>query len=217
MGVWIAILAAAAAGYLLGSTPTAYVAGRLFKGIDIRDHGSGSVGATNALRTLGAGPALLVLIIDLAKGTSAVVFARWSLPWFLSAPDSHALAPWVDCVAGLAVVVGHSRSVWLGFTGGKSAATGLGVLLAMSWPVGLAAAGIFALSIAVFRIVSLASMLAATSAVLLVVALDQPTAYQLLVGVGALYVVARHRANIGRLLAGTEPRLGQRPTDGQRG
>jgi glycerol-3-phosphate acyltransferase PlsY len=105
--------------------------------------------------------------------------------------------------------MGHSRSIWLNFTGGKSAATGLGVLLAMSWPVGLGAAAVFGVVLAIFRIVSLGSMLAALTAIALVWALEQPLPYRLLVMAGGIYVIARHRANIQRLLAGTEPRLGR--------
>jgi len=97
----------------------------------------------------------------------------------------------------------------LNFTGGKSAATGLGVLLAMSWPVGLGAAAAFGVVLAIARIVSLGSMLAALTAIALVWTLEQPLPYRLLVMAGGIYVIARHRANIQRLLAGTEPRLGQ--------
>ena len=107
------------------------------------------------------------------------------------------------------MLLGHSRSIWLNFTGGKSAATGLGVLLAISWPVGLGAATVFGVVLAIFRIVSLGSMLAALTAIALVWALEQPLPYRLLVIAGSVYVIVRHRANIQRLLAGTEPRLGQ--------
>src|SRR6185437_4095068 len=106
-------------------------------------------------------------------------------------------------------LLGHSRSIWLNFSGGKSAATGLGVLLAMAWPVGLGAATAFGLVLAIFRIVSLGSMLAALTAIALVCGLGQPLPYRLLVIAGGIYVIWRHRANIRRLLAGTEPRLGQ--------
>jgi glycerol-3-phosphate acyltransferase PlsY len=97
----------------------------------------------------------------------------------------------------------------LNFTGGKSAATGLGVLLAMSWPTGFGAAAAFGVVLAAFRIVSLGSMLAALTAVALICGLEQPLPYRLLVVAGGLYVVVRHRANIQRLVAGTEPRLGR--------
>jgi glycerol-3-phosphate acyltransferase PlsY len=139
---------------------------------------------------------------------------RWiyALPAVAAGPqhDPRTWAPWAISLAGLAALVGHSRSIWLNFTGGKSAATGLGVLLAIAWPVGLGAAAAVALAIAAFRIVSLSSMLGALTAIALICGLEQPLAYRLLVIAGGLYVIARHRANIQRLVAGTEPRLGQR-------
>jgi glycerol-3-phosphate acyltransferase PlsY len=218
MVFWIASAAGLAIAYLFGSTPTGYLAGKLLKGIDIRDHGSRSTGATNVLRTLGKWPALAVLLVDVLKGVAAIVFARWFYPWFSALPsatpptslDLQTFLPWAVCLTGLAALLGHGRSIWLNFTGGKSAATGLGVLLAMSWPVGLGAATVFGVVLAVFRMVSLGSMLAALAAIALVCGLEQPLPYRLLVIAGAIYVIVRHRANIQRLLAGTEPRLGQR-------
>lgn len=158
------------------------------------------------LRTLGKGPAVVVLLVDVLKGAAAILLARWLFPW-LGVPA--AWLPWAVCLCGLAVLLGHSRSVWLGFTGGKAAATGLGVLLALSWPVGVGAASIFLAVLALGRIVSLASMLAAVTAALLVCVLPEPLAYRLLVIAGGFYVIALHRANIARLLAGTEPKVGR--------
>jgi acyl phosphate:glycerol-3-phosphate acyltransferase len=201
------MLIAFAAAYLVGSLPTGYLAGRLLRGIDIREHGSKSTGATNVLRILGIVPALGVLVIDVLKGVLAVAFARWLCLGF--AADLPEVLPWAVCLAGLGALVGHGRSIWLKFSGGKSAATGLGVLLAMSWPVGLAAAAVFAAVLAVFRIVSLGSMLAAVTAIVTVLAMDEPVAYRLLVISGGVYVIVRHRANIQRLVAGAEPRLGE--------
>ncbi len=211
---WIASAVGLVIAYLLGSTPTGYLAGKLLRGIDIREHGSKSTGATNVLRTLGKWPALVVLLVDVLKGAAAIVFARWFYPWLATvAPrttlDLQTFLPWAVCLAGLAVLLGHSLSIWLNFTGGKSAATGLGLLLAMSWPVGLGAAAVFGVMLAIFRMVSLASMLAALTAIALVCGLEQPLPYRILVIAGGLYVIVRHRANIQRLLAGTEPRLGQ--------
>lgn len=203
--------------YLFGSIPTGYLAGMLLKGIDIREHGSFSSGATNALRTLGKWPAAAVLFIDVLKGVAAILFAVWFFSWLSeveassdpSVVDPQAQSSWFVALAGIGALVGHSRSIWLGFSGGKSAATGLGILLGMSWPIGLGAGLVFAVTLAATRIVSVSSMFAATAAVALVLALEQPLPYRILVCAGALYVIFRHRANIQRLLSGAEPKLGR--------
>lgn len=203
--------------YLFGSIPTGYLAGLLLKGIDIREHGSFSSGATNALRTLGKWPAAFVLLIDVLKGVAAILFAIWFFSWLsevegssdLSAVEIRAQRSWFIALAGIGALVGHSLSIWLNFTGGKSAATGLGVLLGMSWLIGLGAAIVFAVALTASRIVSLSSMSAATAAVALVFALEQPLPYRILVCAGALYVIFRHRTNIQLLINGAEPKLGQ--------
>ncbi|MEO0539864.1 MAG: glycerol-3-phosphate 1-O-acyltransferase PlsY [Cyanobacteria bacterium P01_A01_bin.105] len=213
--VWGAIAIVLLAGYLLGSMPTGYIIARLVKGIDIRDHGSGNPGATNVFRTVGKGAGIAVLLVDLLKGVAAVRLAGPLLHGLggglgLSSSGtalSGTAVAWVVTLAGLCALLGHSRSIWLKFTGGKSAATGLGVLLALAWPVGLGAAFVFALTFAVFRIVSLGSILAALAAPAIMVVLQQPLPFCLLAVAGGGYVVLRHRSNIGRLLAGTEPRL----------
>jgi glycerol-3-phosphate acyltransferase PlsY len=211
--IWGGVLIVAA--YSLGAIPTGYWVGRL-KGIDIRQHGSGSTGATNVLRTLGKLPALTVLLVDVLKGVGAIAFARWlyTLPAVIaSTPDSINLetwVPWVVTLAGLLAIFGHSKSIWIGFSGGKSVAAGLGVLLAMSWAVGLGALAAFGVTLALFKIVSLGSIVAAIAACILMVLLHQPLPYQLLAIAGGLYVIWRHRSNIQRLIAGTEPRIGQK-------
>jgi glycerol-3-phosphate acyltransferase PlsY len=212
---WTLTVGGLVVAYLFGSIPTGYLAGKWLKGIDIRQHGSGSTGATNVLRTLGKWPAAIVLLVDVLKGAAAVVFVRSLHAWLAAMPpltpasDPQGLLPWAVCLAGLAALLGHSRSIWLNFSGGKSVAAGLGVLLAVSWPVGLGGLAVFAVTLAVSRIVSLSSMLAALAAIVLVCVLEQPLPYRLLVLAGGLYVLARHRANIGRLLSGSESRLGQ--------
>lgn len=207
MVFWITNLAAFGGAYFLGSIPTAYLVGKGLYGLDIRELGSRSVGATNALRVLGAWPALAVLLVDVLKGVAAIVLARWLCSQML-APDQQTSTPWTVGLAGLAALLGHSRSIWLKFSGGKSVATGLGVVLALSWPVALGALAAFGVVMAVFRIVSLGSILAAVMAIVLICGLEQPLPYRLLVVAGGVYVVVRHRANIKRLLAGTEPRIG---------
>lgn len=210
-------------GYLLGSIPTGYLMGRLVAGIDIREHGSGSTGATNILRTLGKGPALFVLVFDALKGGVALLmaqglavhwvdlFTRWSLPMPANAAlQLEASLSWVLMLTGLGAVIGHSRSIWLKFTGGKSVATSLGILLTLSWPVAFIAFGIWLISLGLSRIVSLSSIVAALSISVLMVAFHQPPAYSLFGFAGGLYVVATHRHNIERLVAGTEPRVGQK-------
>lgn len=204
--------------YILGSIPTGYTAARLIKGIDIREHGSGSTGATNVLRTLGKGPGLLVLLIDMLKGILAIALVHW-----LFAAASHNIMPpavnppiwfaWMVALAGLAAILGHSKSIWLGFTGGKSVATSLGVLLAMSWQVGLSTLLVFGVMLALSRIVSLSSIAGAVGVSVFMLVLHQPLPYQLFALAGGLYVILRHRSNIERLLAGTEPRLGQLPSE----
>jgi glycerol-3-phosphate acyltransferase PlsY len=203
------------AAYLLGSIPTGYLVGRIFKGIDLRQEGSGSTGATNVLRTLGKGPAIFVLSVDVLKGVGAIALVKWTYYLDFTSklaplPILESWLPWMITAAGLLAVVGHSRSIWLGFAGGKSVATSLGVLLAMSWVVGLATLGVFALSLAISRIVSLSSIAGAIAVSGIMYATHQPLPFILFAIAGGIYVIWRHRSNIQRLLDGTEPRIGQK-------
>ncbi|MFN7676979.1 MAG: glycerol-3-phosphate 1-O-acyltransferase PlsY [Cyanobacteriota bacterium] len=203
-------LAVLLAGYLLGSIPSGYLAGRWLAGIDIRDQGSGSTGATNVLRVVGKGPALVVFLFDVLKGTAAVVLAKAVLGdagW-----NGTGLDGWV-VAAGLAALAGHSWPVWLGWRGGKAVATGLGMLLGLAWPVGLACFGLFLTVLSLSRIVSLSSIVAAIGLPLLMLGWFPShggfrPAYLALALLTTVLVLWRHRANIGRLLNGSEPRLG---------
>ena len=203
-------------GYLLGSIPTGYWVGWTFGGVDIREQGSGSTGATNVLRTVGKGPALIVLIVDVGKGIAAVWLAQGFVGW-VTDPSFITWQPWMGVLGGLSAVIGHSRSVWLNFKGGKSVATSLGILGAMAWPVALSTLGVWLLGVGLSRIVSLSSVAAAIAAPLLMLAFDQPLAYVLFALAGGLYVVGTHRRNIERLLAGTEPRIGQKLVENPEG
>ncbi|MBF2005096.1 glycerol-3-phosphate 1-O-acyltransferase PlsY [Chlorogloeopsis fritschii PCC 9212] len=217
MAIWFSLCGAILVlAYLLGSIPTGYTVVKLLKGIDIREIGSGSTGATNVLRTLGKGPGAFVLGIDCLKGVLAIFLVYW----LFNFAQSQNLIPstvnleiwqsWIVTLAGLSAILGHSKSIFLGFSGGKSVATSLGVLLAMNWQVALATVGVFAVVVAISRIVSLSSIFGAIAVSIFMVILHQPLPYILFGIVGGLYVVWRHRSNIERLLAGTEPKLGQK-------
>lgn len=203
--IWLIAGVVLVLAYLLGSLPTGYAISQLVQGIDIREHGSGNTGATNVFRVVGKQAGFTVLLIDLLKGLLAVLIARLVMGQW---NDSLVLSTWVQTFAGLLAILGHSRSVWLNFTGGKSAATGLGVILALAWPVGLGTAVVFGLVFAVSRTVSLGSIAAATAAPALMIFTGKPLPFILLVLLGGIYVIIRHRSNISRLLAGTEPKLG---------
>ena len=186
-----------ALGYLLGSMPNGYLAGRWLKGIDLRQCGSGSTGATNVLRNVGKAPALVVFLIDVGKGALAVLLAK-----------SFGLNDWVQVLAGLAALAGHIWPVWLGWKGGKAVATGLGMFLGLAWPVGLACFGLFMAVISISRIVSLSSVVAAIGLPVLMVLAGANGASISVSVVASVMVLWRHRSNIERLIAGTEPRIG---------
>lgn len=197
------------AGYLLGSIPFGWLAGRWLAGIDLRQEGSGSTGATNVLRVLGKGPALAVFLLDVLKGTAAVLLAKavlQPLGEFSTASD------WGVVASGLAALAGHIWPVWLGWKGGKAVATGLGMLLGLTWHVGLACFGIFLTTLSLSRIVSLSSVVAALSLPLLMLGSFGDSglrpAYLSLALLTTALVLWRHRSNLQRLMAGTEPRLG---------
>jgi glycerol-3-phosphate acyltransferase PlsY len=201
--------------YLIGSVPFGYLAGRLVGKIDIRQHGSGNVGATNVGRVLGKKWGVVVLILDLMKGLVSVA----GLPNLIFSTDTTSRVHW-QVAAGIAAILGHMFPCWLGFRGGKGVATALGVVACLGGWATVAAAAVFGFSFALWRIVSLSSILAALSfavcrIVLLWPALFTPehwsvTTFSLLV---PALIVVRHRSNIGRLWRGEEPRFGSGPRD----
>ncbi|MBB5691213.1 glycerol-3-phosphate 1-O-acyltransferase PlsY [Roseomonas alkaliterrae] len=192
----IAFLLALAGGYLIGSVPFGLVLTKAAGLGDIRAIGSGNIGATNVLRTGRKGLAAATLLLDGLKGVAAVLLLRW-------------VAGEQDLVAGTAAVLGHTFPVWLAFRGGKGVATGLGVYLAAMWPVGLACCAVWLVAARVTRISSAGALAAFAAAPLLALLLSDAEHALLALLVGVL-IVWRHEANIRRLLAGTEPRIGQK-------
>jgi len=208
----LAIILSVVGGYLLGSVPFGLLIARL-KGIDIREHGSKNIGATNVWRVCGSKYGLPVFVLDAAKGVAAVFLARW-----LAVRFSGDVA-WAGIAGAFACVLGHSFPVWLNFKGGKGVATSLGVLLSLLPWEGLAAFGVWLVVFFASRYVSLASIAAAAGLVILAIVMQLlgwghgwPTVG--FAAVVAVLVIVRHKANIQRLLAGTENRFGSKKKEG---
>jgi glycerol-3-phosphate acyltransferase PlsY len=191
----IAFLIALVGGYLIGSIPFGLLLTKAAGLGDIRQVGSGNIGATNVLRTGRKGLAAATLILDGLKGAVAVLVARQFLG------DQ-------DLVVGTAAVLGHLFPVWLGFRGGKGVATGLGVLLAAAWPVGLACCALWLVAAKILKMSSAAALTAFAAAPLFALVLSSAD-HALMALLIAILVFWRHEANIRRLLAGTEPRIGK--------
>lgn len=205
VGVVFAVFA-----YLLGSLPNGYWLGKYLQGIDIREHGSGSTGATNVFRTLGKKAGITVLIADLLKGVVAVGAVKVFFALLEHPLIPEYWEPWLVTLAAFAAVIGHSKSIWLNFTGGKSVATSLGVLFVMSPLVALGTIIVFASVFAIWRIVSLSSICGAIAVNLLMLVLNQPLPYIIFAAIAGTYVIWRHQSNIQRLLEGKEPKLGEK-------
>lgn len=183
-------------GYALGSIPFGLVLTRLFGAGDIRQIGSGSIGATNVLRTGRKGLAAATVLLDAGKGVLAVLLAA-------------RLWPGSEGLAAIGAIVGHCFPVWLGFRGGKGFATAAGVLGALAWPVMLVCAAVWAIAIAVSRTSSISSLCATSAAPLAAWAMGYPAVAAVMVAIAAI-VFFQHRANIARLRAGTEPKIGSK-------
>ena len=188
--------------FLLGAVPFGFLAGKM-KGIDLRKVGSGNIGATNTLRVLGVPAGVTVLLLDVLKGYLPVLLAH-----------RLRLDPWWVTGTGLAAILGHTFSPFLGFKGGKGVATSLGVLIGFSYAVAAASALVFLAAVAATRYVSLGSILGALTQAVCFWALPYPAPHPLpfrLFGlVVGLFVVVKHKDNIKRLLAGTESRFGEK-------
>ncbi len=189
-------------GYLFGSFPSGYIAGKIAKGIDIRSLGSGSTGATNVLRHIGKRAAITVFLLDVFKGILSILVAK-----HFELPDSWQVA------VGISTLIGHIWPAWLNWKGGKAVATGLGIFLGLSWQVGLATLGVFIVVITLFRIVSLASLSAALALPLIMFLSFNTSNFSypfLVISLLAMtLVIWRHRDNLVRLIKGEEPRIGK--------
>ena len=199
----IELAIAAVAGYLLGSIPTGYLLGRWLAGVDLRTHGSGSTGATNAMRVLGAKGFAATLVLDVLKAAAAILLAR-------------ALGTGAEgeCLAAIAAIVGHNWSVFIGFAGGRGVACSLGTMLLIYWPgalIGLVAGGILIYASRYVSLGSVAGTVVGLIATLVAVAQGaEPQVTALFAIATAVVVIVQHRGNIARLLAGTERKIGQR-------
>jgi glycerol-3-phosphate acyltransferase PlsY len=196
---WLLVVAS----YLIGAIPASYIAGRMARGIDLRGHGSGNLGATNTFRVLGAKVAAPVMVFDILKGTFPVVaFGQW---------DASGTDPRWALAYGAAAIVGHVYSIYMGFRGGKGVATSAGVFLGLAplaLGIGLA---VWLIVLKGMRMVSAASILAALAVgVALVVTPVSPEEVRYLGFAVVAFVIFAHRSNIGRIMAGTEPRFGEK-------
>jgi len=193
-----------AVSYLVGAIPASFLAGRAFRGIDLREHGSGNLGATNAFRVLGPGIAAPVMLFDVSKGFLPTFFFPQLVPG----------AAWEWGIAfGAATVLGHVFPIYLSFRGGKGVATAAGVFLALAPVAVLAGVLVWVVTLALSRMVSLASILAALALLIALPFSAAPLAVQALGVVIAGLVIFSHRANLKRILQGREYRFGIRTTD----
>jgi len=184
--------------YLVGSIPFGIVVGRGIFGVDPRTVGSGNIGAANAMRALGPTGAALVLLGDVIKGVVPTALATYWLGY----------GHWGVAATGLATIVGHNWSIFLGFRGGKGVATGLGVLVVLSWQATIVFAIVWLVTVAVTRYSSLGSILASAAVPVSLAIMHAPLPYEIYAIIALVLVVWRHAANISRLIAGTELRIG---------
>ena len=194
------ILSVVLSAYIIGSIPTGYIIVKAFTGQDIRTIGSGSTGATNVKRVMGKKWFFITLLLDAFKGALPVILAAV----FAKTYTNVGLLP---VLASVAVILGHSKSVFLKFTGGKSVASGVGTILALNWQVGLSIAAIWAVVTFFTRYVSVGSIIALGLSPIFMWAFHAPLAYIVYCAVGALYIIWLHRSNIQRLIKGEENKV----------
>lgn len=194
------LLATLIFAYIIGSIPTGYLIVKAKTGQDIRTIGSGSTGATNVKRVLGKKWFFIVMALDAIKGALPVILAKL----FVTVGVSFGLAP---VIAAVAVIIGHSKSCFLGLKGGKSVASGVGTILALNWMVGLIIAVVWGIITYSTKYVSVGSMIALFISPFLMYFLGAPIAYIGYCALGAIYIIYLHRENIKRLIAGNENKV----------
>lgn len=190
--------------YLIGSIPTGYILVKSLKGMDIREQGSGSTGATNVKRVLGTWAFFLVMFIDGLKGLLPVLASKYlEIKFNLFAQISI-----LPVLVSIAAIMGHSKSIFLNFTGGKSVATGVGTILGLCWPVGIITALIWSIITYTTRIVSISSIIAIMLTPVWMYLFKQPASYLIYCLIGGCYIALfLHRDNIKRLLTGNENKV----------
>lgn len=197
---FLELIIAVSAAYLIGSIPTGYLVVKAFTGQDIREVGSGSTGATNVKRVMGKYWFFGVMFLDAFKGALPVILAKLLTTTFIH-------TGLIPAMCAVAVILGHSKSIFLNFTGGKSVASGIGTILALNWHVGLSLAIIWSVVTYLSKYVSLGSIVALCFAPVFMYLCKQPIAYTLYCLAGAIYIVYLHRENIQRLLKGEENKV----------
>lgn len=188
-----------AVSYLIGSIPFGVIIGRVFKGVDIRDSGSGNIGAANAIRTLGVVPGIIVLLLDIAKGFFAVYISTHLMP------KEYVLL--MNVAAGLTAIIGHNYSVFLKFKGGKGIATSFGVFLALSWQIALICLATYIIMVFITRYSSVGSLSGTLAMPVSMYLFHQPVEYFWFSVIAAIFAFYKHKENIKRLLKGEEAKM----------
>lgn len=197
---YLQLLIVVIGAYLIGSIPTGYIIVKLFTGQDIRTIGSGSTGATNVKRVMGKKWFFTVMLLDAFKGALPVLLAKL----YATSYTDIGLLP---VLAAVAVILGHSKSIFLNFTGGKSVASGVGTILALNWQVGLFIAAVWAIIAYFSKYVSLGSIVALLISPVMMWKFNMPVSYVIYCAIGALYIAYLHRENIVRLINGNENKV----------
>jgi acyl phosphate:glycerol-3-phosphate acyltransferase len=195
--VWVSVLLGS---YFLGAIPTGFWLGKAWKGIDVRQHGSGNLGATNVFRVLGTVPGIVTLVLDIFKGAAPVLLVKHFFPGMIG----------LAALAGVVAIVGHTTSPFVGFHGGKGVATSAGVFGALLPLPAAIAMGVFAIGLAISRRVSVSSICAAVALAIAAFHYSPEPLLAYAAAAMAVLIIWTHRGNIQRIIAGTEPRLGSK-------